>query len=127
MTSGAIQGYDIRMTDKPPFDEFSRAWMELMKPPSDMNEAEKDFAGVQQKAYRMVMEGMQAFATGFSERAVEHFREAASSAEPSTADAGRIEQLEARLALVEAELAALKKIKTTKRRAVKNKPTKPKT
>lgn len=114
------------MTDKPPFDEFSRAWMELMKPPSDLNETEKDFSEVQQKAYRMVMEGMQAFATGFSERAVEHFREAASSAEPSAVNTARIEQLEARLAQVETELAALKKAKAAKPRRTTRKPAKPK-
>ncbi|MEQ9199051.1 MAG: hypothetical protein RLN80_03635, partial [Rhodospirillales bacterium] len=68
------------------------------------------------------------FATGFSERAVEHFQAAAVPAQSSPVETARIEQLETRLAQVETELAALKasKTKTPRRRQSGKKPVKKK-
>lgn len=92
------------MSDENPFEDIARQWMQMLQPPADATSAEKDFADIQANAYKLVMQGMQAFATGFSQRAVEHFRDAAQQA---AADSSRIAALEARVAELEAGIANL--------------------
>lgn len=92
------------MSHENPFEDIARQWMQMLQPPADASPAEKEFADIQANAYKLVMQGMQAFATGFSQRAVEHFRDAALQA---SADSGRIAALEAKVAELEAAIAKL--------------------
>lgn len=92
------------MSDENPFEDIARQWMQMLQPPADATPAEKEFAEIQANAYKLVMQGMQAFATGFSQRAVEHFRDAALQA---ATDSDRIAALEARVAELEAGIAKL--------------------
>jgi uncharacterized small protein (DUF1192 family) len=92
------------MSDENPFEDIARQWMQMLQPPADATPAEKELAEMQASAYKLIMQGMQAFATGFSQRAVEHFRDAALQA---AADTERIDSLEERVARLEAEIAKL--------------------
>jgi uncharacterized UBP type Zn finger protein len=104
------------MTEKNPFDDIAQQWMQMLQSVPEMTSEEKEFSEIQAQAYMMIMQGMQAFATGFGQRAVEQFRNAAGDIASISEMAARIEALEQRLGEAEAEIAALKKKPAAARR-----------